>query len=1068
MKKGYSLAVPYAAALLVPALLGVAIQLSWPTSQASPYILAVISVVIAAWLGGLWPGLLSFIFSLAIVGYIFLEPYRSFAVVNPEGLFRFGVTTVASGVICVAFELMHRARRRAEKNVEVLSLDVTERRKHEKEITRLSNMYAALSQLNQAIVWTPTQDALIDKICEVLVEFGGFKMAWIGFHDPGTNRLIGKGGFGDSNSYLTEINIYTDDRPEGNGPAGTAFREKRPYVCNDFFADPVTLPWRERAEGAGIKAAAAFPIRLNNEVVGVLAVHSGEKDFFQDKEVALLTEAATDVSFALDNFEREAERLKAAESLTRLGLIVNSTDDGVIGKTLDGIITSWNPGAERIFGYTADEAIGNPITIIFPEDRLDEEKDILARIKRGESVQQFETIRVRKDGTQIHVSVTLSPITDAQGKVTGVSKIARDITESKKAVEELHNSEERYRDLFENNPCSMWVYDLETLRFLAVNDAAQFFYGYSREEFLEMPITKIRPAEDVPKLLSYIEGMAEIIDGPRNWRHLKKDGSIIDVEITSHELNFAGRRARLVLANDITERKQAEQKLRQSRESYRDLVENAHDIIYSLDLGGNFTSLNKAGERITGYSPDEVLNMNFVHIVVPEHLDQAKKVMEDKLNGVDGTAYDIDIFAKDGSRISVEVNSKLVLHDGVPFGIQGIARDVTERKLLEEQFRQSQKLESIGQLAGGIAHDFNNMLTAINGYSDLVLRRLKNDDTTRQNVQEIKKAGERAAVLTNQLLAFSRRQILQPVLVQINDAIIDTSNMLKRVIGEDIELVTVLKPNIGSIKVDPGQLSQILMNLSVNARDAMPNGGELTIETANILVDSNYAHGHVGILPGPYIVLTVRDTGIGMTPDTQERMFEPFFTTKEVGKGTGLGLATVYGIVKQSGGGIFFSSEIDHGTTFEVFFPRVVEDPVEAEISEDVPVNLPLGTETILLVEDEELVRSLSRQVLESCGYNVIEACDGIEAVEVFEKLNVRIDLLITDVVMPRMGGRELVERIFETAPNLPVLFASGYTDDPIVRNGVFETNVNFIQKPFTITDVVRKVRDLLDQSKDS
>jgi nitrogen-specific signal transduction histidine kinase/CheY-like chemotaxis protein len=383
-----------------------------------------------------------------------------------------------------------------------------------------------------------------------------------------------------------------------------------------------------------------------------------------------------------------------------------------------------------------------------------------------------------------------------------------------------------------------------------------------------------------------------------------------------------------------------------------------------------------------------------------------------------------------------------------------------------EQLRQSQKLESIGRLAGGIAHDFNNMLTAINGYSDLSLRRIAEDDPVHQNLEEIKKAGVRAAMLTNQLLAFSRSQILQPEVIVINDVINDTSNMLKHVIGEDIELVAILKDTVGRIKADPGQLSQIVMNLAVNARDAMPNGGKLTIETANAFLDSDYARKHVGVLPGPYVVLSFSDTGTGMTAAMQEKIFEPFFTTKEVGKGTGLGLATVYGIVKQSGGGIFVYSEVGHGTTFKIYLPRVMEKLDIVEAGADLKTEFAMGSETILLVEDEDLVRSLSHQVLETCGYTVIEARDGVEALEIMGKEETHIDLLFSDVVMPRMGGRELAEKLLAKMPDLPILFASGYTDDAIVRHGELETNVTFIQKPYSLDDLARKVRDLLDDKK--
>jgi two-component system, cell cycle sensor histidine kinase and response regulator CckA len=377
-----------------------------------------------------------------------------------------------------------------------------------------------------------------------------------------------------------------------------------------------------------------------------------------------------------------------------------------------------------------------------------------------------------------------------------------------------------------------------------------------------------------------------------------------------------------------------------------------------------------------------------------------------------------------------------------------------------------QKLESLGRLAGGIAHDFNNMLTAINGYSDLTLRRLPEDHAVRRNIEEIKKAGERSAQLTNQLLAFSRRQLLQPEIVDLNDVIADTTGMLERVIGEDIELVTRLHPKVGCIKADKGQISQIIMNLVVNARDAMHEGGRLAISTSNVFADPAFAKKHAGLLPGAYVKLAVADTGAGISEADRQHIFEPFFTTKDVGKGTGLGLATVYGIIKQSGGSINVVSDVGKGTTFELLFPRVVRDSRPPVVSPGRPPRLPIGPETLLLVEDEDVVRSFLKQLLEACGYKVIATADGASALELCQKSSEPIDLLITDVVMPQMGGRQLAEKLVEFMPQLPVLFVSGYTDDALVRESVLDADVDFIKKPFTLEHVSRKVRELLDSSK--
>jgi PAS domain S-box-containing protein len=397
-----------------------------------------------------------------------------------------------------------------------------------------------------------------------------------------------------------------------------------------------------------------------------------------------------------------------------------------------------------------------------------------------------------------------------------------------------------------------------------------------------------------------------------------------------------------------------------------------------------------------------------------------------------------------------------------------VANAIENVRLLEQerinsvQLRQAQKLESVGRLAGGIAHDFNNMLTAINGYSDLILRQVGDDSPIRPKVEEIKKAGERSMALTNQLLAFSRQQMLKTKVLNINEVIIETSKMLQHLIGEDIQLNILPAPKIGQIEADPGQLTQVVMNLAVNARDSMPGGGELTIETANVYLGEDFAARNVPTQVGSYVMLAVSDTGTGMDEETLQHIFEPFFTTKELGKGTGLGLATVYGIVKQSGGYIWVDSEIAKGTVFKIYLPRIDENSLLPE-EQSGAENVQEGSETILLVEDEEIVRNLTRQMLESCGYKIIEAGNGREALSICQRDDCKIDLLITDVVMPKMSGRELGEQLAVLRPEITVLYMSGYTDDTAVRQDAVEAGANFIQKPFTFNNLAEKVRELLD-----
>ncbi|MCM3871113.1 MAG: PAS domain S-box protein [Pyrinomonadaceae bacterium] len=513
------------------------------------------------------------------------------------------------------------------------------------------------------------------------------------------------------------------------------------------------------------------------------------------------------------------------------------------------------------------------------------------------------------------------------------------------------------------------------------------------------------------------------------------------------------------IGRDVTERKQSEHELRKSEERYRVLVENAHDIIYEHDLEGNYTSSNQAGEHITGYTLAETLDLNIVDVVAPEHLYEARQMIRRKLAGQSITAYELEIVAKDGSRIAVEVNTSLVFRDGVAIGVQGIARDVTERKQLEEQLRQSHKMDAIGQLAGGVAHDFNNLLTVIGGYSSILLGKLPPESPHRASIEEIKKASDRASSLTRQLLAFSRKQILQPKVLDLNTVVSDLDKMLRRLISEDIDLLTITDPGLAKVKADPGQIEQVLLNLVVNARDAMPEGGKLTIETSNAVLSKDYARLH-GVPAGPYIMLAVSDTGCGMDAATKKRIFEPFFTTKKAGKGTGLGLATLYGIVTQSGGNVWVYSELGHGTTFKIYLPQADDFEDTGESLRIRPT--PKGTETVLLVEDEEQVRAILKQILENQGYRVLSASNGEEALTISQGTE-DIQLMITDVVMPVMSGRELAEKVVAERPSLRVLYMSGYTDDAIVRHGLLDDKLNFIQKPFDSATVARKVREVLD-----
>jgi PAS domain S-box-containing protein len=661
----------------------------------------------------------------------------------------------------------------------------------------------------------------------------------------------------------------------------------------------------------------------------------------------------------------------------------------------------------------------------------------------------------------------LRPFTLAQMKVlTILAATAAAALESASLYTQVRQAEKNYRSIFENAVEGIFQATPDQ-RLLTVNPSMARILGYDSPEEVIADFNATgrqlwanpetgREIAEVLESNGLVEGLAieaHRKSGERIWLSL-------NLRVVKDETGATIYREGTIA--DITEHKRAVQELSESEERYRDLVENAHDIIYSHDLNGNYTSVNRAALEITGYTHEEALNLNLDQTVAPEYLDTAREMLERKLAGEQVTAYEMEILAKDGRRIAIEANTKLVFRDGKPIGVQGIARDVTQRKELEQQLRQSQKMEAIGQLAGGVAHDFNNLLTAINGYSSLALQRANPDDRIRGYLEEIRKAGERAANLTRQLLAFGRKQLLKPVALNLNDVVSDMNKMLRRLIGEDIRFDARFDPALKQVKADAGQIEQVLVNLVVNSRDAMPQGGTLTIETANFEIDPEFASKHLDLLPGNYVMLAVSDTGCGMDEKTQARIFEPFFTTKEKGRGTGLGLSTVYGIVKQSGGNIWVYSEPGQGTVFKVYLPQLQED-AEAPRKSVVETVVPRGSETILLVEDEDVVRGLARQILEQAGYNVLDASGGEEAIRLCRERRGPIDLLLTDVVMPETSGREIARRLTKLRPATRVLYMSGYTDDAIVHHGVLDSDVEFIQKPFTPVALARKVREVLD-----
>lgn len=529
----------------------------------------------------------------------------------------------------------------------------------------------------------------------------------------------------------------------------------------------------------------------------------------------------------------------------------------------------------------------------------------------------------------------------------------------------------------------------------------------------------------------------------------------------------------LIIAATISEHRQAENTLRQNREQlrdseerYRELFENAQDLIAVFDLDGRFISVNKAVLNACSFTQEELLSKTMFDVIKPSSMEVVKAAFTEVLSGKERAGTQLEVLRKNGEPLWIEVNARRIERNGVPIGIQSIGRDISWRRRVEEQLLHSQKMEAVGRLAGGVAHDFNNLLGVIIGYSDLLLEEVAANESLRQRVVEIKRAGKRAADVTRQLLAFSRKQVLSPRIIDLNAIVSETMRMLLRLLGEDIELLSKLSPNSPRVKIDPAQMQQVIMNLAINARDAMPRGGKLILETARATLDET-AHQGVTVVPGRYAVLTITDTGIGMDEATRLRIFEPFFSTKEE-LGTGLGLATVYGFVKQSGGYVWVYSEVGRGTTFKIYLPeskKVSQDETGDEVKQ---IALPRGSETVLLAEDAESLRELNLELLEALGYTVLEAAHGVEALDKAAEYHGSIHLLLTDVVMPGMSGKELAERLAILRPNVKVIYMSGYTDHTIIQHGILKPGTAFLQKPFTRETLARKLREVLGPSASS
>lgn len=993
---------------------------------------------------------------------------------------------------------------------EALARHETERSQAEQELHRLNRALKTLNECNQVLVRATEESEFLHHMCRIVVEVGGYRLAWVGLAEPDEARAIrpvAQAGF--EAGYLETLNLTWADTARGQSPAGIAIRTGQPHLTRDIVTDPGFAPWREAAIAQGYAAAIALPLMANNGPFGALAIYATQPDAFDTEEVKLLTELANDMAYGITTLRMRVEHEQAVKALwaseEKFRSIVQSSPMGMHMYRLEAdgrlIFVGANPAADSILGLDHTPLIGKTIEEAFPAHCKSEVPEKYRLVAAEGVVWHTEEI-VYKDDT-IEGVFEVYAFQTSPGMMTAMFL---DITGRKQAEREIQRRNRELEVLNAIIAASASGMETEVIldtacRLLtpALNLSAATAALLNQEQTAITVVAEYR-SSDLPAI---VNRTISISDKPTLQDLLKQQSSVMIVDAQNdprlapvHPLLRQRGAASLLLLPLIIEGKVAgcftletaeprqfsaediglawsvadqiagalaRIRLDRERRLLSTVIEQVVDNIIVTDVEGTILYVNPAFEQLSGYGSPEVIGQNVSVLKSGEHNPAFYAEMWSTINAgqvwrgrfinkkADGGVYTVDA-----------IISPLVNEAGEIVTYISSQRDITRELQLEEQFRQAQKMEAVGRLTAGIAHDFNNMLTAINGFAELLLMRLPADNPHRDMVDHILGPGQRAANLVAQLLAFSRKQIIDPQVLDLNAVVAQTDKMLQRTLGEDIEIRTLLASDLWPIKVDPAQIEQTLVNLAVNARDAMPAGGQLTIETANVVLDKDYVAQHFETRPGQYVLLAVSDTGMGMSRDVLAHIFEPFFTTKEQGKGTGLGLATVFGIVKQNGGDIQVYSEEGVGTTFKIYLPRAEAAPAAATPKEQID-DIPRGTETILLVEDEPVVREVVRRVLHEQGYTLLEAQDAQEALHLAARFSGTIHLLLTDVVMPGMSGKALAQQLTQTYPKLKILFMSGYTDNAIVHHGVLEPGTAFIHKPFSAAALARKVRRVLD-----
>jgi PAS domain S-box-containing protein len=825
-----------------------------------------------------------------------------------------------------------------------------------------------------------------------------------------------------------------------------------------FIAGSLTRPISRltaAVEGIGRNDAVAIPVDARGET-GVLA-----------RAFARVIGEATAKTAALereiqDHRRTEAARDHYAERERLFSAAVESSNDAIVTKSLDGTITGWNPAAERLFGFSAAEAVGQGIDLIVPPERLPEIRSMLTRIGRGETIKHFETVRLRKDGTAVEVSLGISPIRTSSGTIIGASGTARDTTESKRTQQALSEEIEERRRIFDSSQDLILVTDPKgTL--IQVSPSSEAILGYAPEEMIGRSAVEFTHVDDLNGTRTEMRA-ARRGQHTRNFdsRYLRKDGRIVTLSWMGTWSEPVKRH--FFVGRDTTESRLAQEALLESEQLARGIIETALDAFVQIDESGDILNWNSQAENIFGWPRQDAVGKNLIELIISgADREVLKAALERFLHSGESQVLERrrEFMARrrDGREFKAELSvTALKTREGFLFN--GFFRDLTDKIAAEDRIRHAEKMEAVGQLTGGIAHDFNNILTVITGTIEILAEAVAQEPQLAAITSMIDEAASRGADLTQHLLAFARKQPLQPRATDVNTLIIDTAKLLRPTLGEQVEIESVFEDEGCVATVDPSQLATAILNLALNARDAMPDGGKLILETASVHLDENYASMHSDVRPGRYALIAISDTGTGIPAAIIDKVFNPFFTSKGPGKGTGLGLSMVYGFVKQSAGHIKIYSEEGHGTTIKMYLPPGTDDLPAPELSSAVAVQG--GYETILVVEDDKLVRDYVLTQLHSLGYVTLDAANAADALAIVEA-GKEFDMLFTDVIMPgAMNGRQLAHEIQKSKPGLRVLYTSGYTENAIIHHGRLDSGVLLLAKPYRKSDMAGMIRKAL------